>query len=72
MRLARAEIDPAKRNLNEIINNMSKEERKKLDESVDKVFCKRAKAAKSGLDSAQITVKPQNLKEPLTQDARFP
>ena len=57
MRLGRAETDPAKRNLNEIINNMSKEERKKLDESVGKAFCKRAKAAKSGLDSAQMTVK---------------
>ena len=57
MRLERAGIDPAKRNLNEIINNMSKEERKKLDESVGKAFCKRAKAAKSGLDSAQMTVK---------------
>ena len=49
MRLSRAEIDPAKRNLNEIINNMSKEERKKHDESVGKAFCKRAKTAKKAV-----------------------
>ena len=55
MGLARAEIDPTKRDLNEIINNMNKEERKKLDGNIGKAFCKRARAAKSGLDSAQMT-----------------
>lgn len=36
---------------------MNKEERKKLDGNIGKAFCKRAKAAKSGLDIAQRTIK---------------
>ena len=36
---------------------MNKEERKKLGENVGKAFCKRAKAARSSLDNAQMTVK---------------
>ena len=58
--VARAEIDPAKRNLNKIINNMNKEERKKLDESIGKAFCKRAKAAKSGLDSEILSTNSES------------
>ena len=48
MRLSRAEMDPTKRYLNEVINNMNDEERKKLDGNIGKTFCKRARAAKSG------------------------
>ena len=57
IRLARADLDPTIRDLNEVINSMNKEERKKLDGNIEKAFSKRAKAAKSGIDSAQMTMK---------------
>ena len=35
--------------------DMNKEERKKFDENIAEVFCRRAKAAKSG-DNASMTI----------------
>ena len=45
--LTRADMDFPKKNLNEKINDMNKEERKKVDESIAQAFCQRTKAAKS-------------------------
>ena len=42
-----------KKNLNQKINDMNKEERKKFDENIAKAFCRRAKTAKSG-DNASM------------------
>ena len=56
VRLARADMDFPKRNLNEKINYMDKDDRKKFDQSITKAFCRRAKAAISG-ENASMTMK---------------